>query len=594
MPVNLDESSSSFRIFVISILIIISCLLTYYFHFVLGKGIVFSQFYYIPIILAAFWWKRKGILVSLFLASLLLLTELITPVDVFVQEVLRAIILVSVSVITVFISEKIEKTQIKLAISEEKYRNIVETTHEGIVVGDIQGTILYVNQRMCELLGYEREEMENHNIFEFTPEDERDILVETRKKVAEGERIAFYPEFRRKDGSKLWTLAQASPLYDDQGQYMANLYMHSDITELKKARKALEVSYAQLENKVEERTRELNESEEKYRKLFEKNPDYNILFDTNGVIREVNEATVKMMGLSKDEIVGKKFTELESIPPENVSSILGELFRILEGKEIKPFESKFIDGNGDIHYIIIHAIPFLEKGKVERILGIGADITQLKKAENKILSSLSEKEALLREIHHRVNNNMQIISSLLNLQTLYVHEEETKEVLQDSQRRVKSMAMVHEKLYRAGDLSHIKFKEYTEKLVSDIFSTYNRRTGDIKFILNMDEIELNMETAIPLGLIINELVTNSLKFAFPENEGSITIELENNNGQFVLTVADDGIGLPPDFDLNKTHSLGLRLVNSLVIQLDGEISMDSSQGAEYKITFRELDYSGRF
>nr|WP_243686950.1 PAS domain S-box protein [Methanobacterium formicicum] len=135
-----------------------------------------------------------------------------------------------------------------------------------------------------------------------------------------------------------------------------------------------------MENKVEERTRELNESEEKYRKLFEKNPDYNILFDTNGVIREVNEATVKMMGLSKDEIVGKKFTELESIPPENVSSILGELFRILEGKEIKPFESKFIDGNGDIHYIIIHAIPFLEKGKVERILGIGADITQLKKS----------------------------------------------------------------------------------------------------------------------------------------------------------------------------------------------------------------------
>ena len=118
--------------------------------------------------------------------------------------------------------------------------------------------------------------------------------------------------------------------------------------------------------------------------------------------------------------------------------------------------------------------------------------------------------------------------------------------------------------------------------------------GTIEPVLKVADIEFNMETAIPLGLIINELVTNSLKFAFPENEGSITIELENNNGQFVLTVADDGIGLPPDFDLNKTHSLGLRLVNSLVIQLDGEISMDSSQGAEYKITFRELDYSGRF
>ncbi|AXV39904.1 MAG: hypothetical protein CIT02_06060 [Methanobacterium sp. BAmetb5] len=308
---------------------------------------------------------------------------------------------------------------------------------------------------------------------------------------------------------------------------------------------------------------------------------------------EVNEATVKMMGLSKEEIVGKKFTELESIPPENVSSILEELFSILGGKEIKPFESKFIDGNGDIHYIIIHAIPFLEKGKVDRILGIGADITQLKKAQKRIISSLNEREALLREIHHRVNNNMQIISSLLNLQTLYVREDETKEVLRDSQRRVKSMAMVHENLYLAGDLSHIKFKEYTEKLVSDIFSTYNRKTDDIKFILNMVGIELNMETAIPLGLIINELVTNSLKFAFPENEGSISIELENNNGKFVLSVADDGIGLPPDFDLNKTYSLGLRLVKNLVIQLDGEITLDSSQGAEYKITFHELDYSER-
>jgi len=576
------------------ILLALACILTYYFHFILRSGIVFSQFYYIPVIISAFWWKRKGIWVAFFLAFVLIFSELISPIDPLIIQLYRVMILILVSVIIIFISERIEKSQIELAESEEKYRNIVETTHEGILTGDMDGNILYVNQRMCELFGYKKEEIANHNIFKFVDEDKRHIFVEVRKKLLNSEKVTFTPEFRRKDGSILWTLAQASPLYDRQGNHISNLFMHSDITELKKTQKALEESHSQLEKKVEQRTRELTESEEKYRTLFDKDPDYNLLIDVDGVIVEINKALTDLLGLSKNELVGKNFTELGKMEPEYIPLILGELSLLLDGNVIEPFEIRFKDKNDDVHWGLVHITPILDNGRINYVLVIATDITGQKSAENEIKTSLMEKEALLREIHHRVNNNMQIISSLLNLQKEYVREDETRDVLQDSQSRVKSMAMVHEKLYLSGDLSHINFKQYTEKLVSDIFYTYESQIGTIKPILNLENIELNMETAIPLGLIINELVANSLKFAFPNNEkGSIIVDMKTKNDEYALIIADDGIGFPADVDFKKTNSLGLQLVNNLVNQLDGEITLDRTHGTAYKITFKELNYKER-
>ena len=576
------------------ILLALACFLTYYFHFILRSGIVFSQFYYIPVIISAFWWKRKGIWVAFFLATILIFSEFISPVDPLILQLYRVMILISVSVITIFISERIEKSQIELAESEEKYRNIVETTHEGVLTGDMDGNILYVNQRMCDLFGYKMEEVLNHNIFKFIDEDKRHIFVEVGEKVLKGEKVTFTPEFRRKDGSMLWTIVQASPLYDGQGNHVSNLFMHSDITELKQTQKALEDSHSQLEKKVEQRTRELTESEEKYRTLFDEDPDYNLLIDVEGLIVEINKALTNLLGLSKNELVGKNFTELGKLEPEYIPFILGKLSLLLEGNVIEPFEIRFKDKNDDIHWGLVHITPILDNGKISHVLVIATDITGQKSAENEIKTSLMEKEALLREIHHRVNNNMQIISSLLNLQKEYVNEDEARDVLQDSQSRVKSMAMVHEKLYLSGDLSHINFKQYTEKLVSDIFYTYESQISTINPILNLQNVELNMETAIPLGLIINELVANSLKFAFPNNEkGSVTVEMKTKNDEYTLIVADDGIGFPADIDFKKTDSLGLQLVNNLVNQLDGEITLDRSHGTEYKITFKELNYKKR-
>lgn len=155
------------------------------------------------------------------------------------------------------------------------------------------------------------------------------------------------------------------------------------------------------------------------------------------------------------------------------------------------------------------------------------------------------------------------------------------------------MAMIHEKLYQSCDLSHINFREYIEKLVFDILYSYGVKTGQINPIIKVDDIEMGLETAIPLGLIINELVTNSIKYAFPQKKGTITITLKSLPEQMELIIADDGIGLPEDFDPQDTETLGLQLLNSLVHQIDGKLQVNRNNGTEFKIVFKELNYKSR-
>jgi two-component sensor histidine kinase len=213
--------------------------------------------------------------------------------------------------------------------------------------------------------------------------------------------------------------------------------------------------------------------------------------------------------------------------------------------------------------------------------------------EEELKKSLAEKEVLLKEIHHRVKNNMQIISSLLNLQIQFEDLDETISVLKESQGRIKSMAIIHEKLYQSSSLSNINFKEYIEKLIRDIYYSYGILNGFIESVLEIDDINLNIDTAIPLGLIINELVTNSIKYAFPENIGRITIKLVSNNDQHELTIADNGTGISEDLILESSKTLGLQLVNSLINQLDGKLEVDTSQGTKFKIIFQEIEYKNR-
>ncbi|WP_455241048.1 histidine kinase dimerization/phosphoacceptor domain -containing protein [Methanothermobacter tenebrarum] len=199
--------------------------------------------------------------------------------------------------------------------------------------------------------------------------------------------------------------------------------------------------------------------------------------------------------------------------------------------------------------------------------------------------SLHEKEALLREVHHRVKNNLQIISSLLSLQAKYCGSEEVKNILSDSQARIKSLALVHEKLYKTETITNISSKDYLESLARDLINFQAPRPIKIRLETDIDDIPLEMDKCIPLGLITNELIMNSMKHAFPEKEGIISVKFKCREDKCNLEISDNGKGLPEDFDIEKVSSLGLQLVIGLVRQLDGEFKIESDGGTSFTMNF---------
>jgi two-component sensor histidine kinase len=228
-----------------------------------------------------------------------------------------------------------------------------------------------------------------------------------------------------------------------------------------------------------------------------------------------------------------------------------------------------------------------ELGRANETLQV--EITERKRAEEQIQASLEEKEVLLKEIHHRVKNNLQVISSLLYLQSKKVEDGQTLEIFQDSQHRVRSMALVHERLYQSQDLARVDFVEYARRLTGYLFRSYGVDSNFIQLEINGNGVSLCVDTAIPCGLILNELVSNCLKHAFPGvGKGEIHIEIRSDHdGQVTLLIRDNGVGFPEDLDFRNTESLGLQLVSNLVAQLEGTIELDRTAGTAFQMTFTE-------
>lgn len=240
--------------------------------------------------------------------------------------------------------------------------------------------------------------------------------------------------------------------------------------------------------------------------------------------------------------------------------------------------------------------PILENGLITGTVVTFNDITERKKVSDQIEGSLREKEVLLREIHHRVKNNLQIISSLLNLQVGFTADKKTNEILEESKNRVKSMALIHEKLYQTKNFSSLDIQEFITELLDNLFNSYGTETSDIKLNLQIENVNINADQAVYVGLIVNELVSNSLKHAFnkiqPELTGDaqkkISIYFQKDlNGWYAITIGDNGCGFPKNIDFKNTESLGLQLVMSLVKQLEGEISKSNNVGTEYFVRFKE-------
>ena len=241
-------------------------------------------------------------------------------------------------------------------------------------------------------------------------------------------------------------------------------------------------------------------------------------------------------------------------------------------------EHVIIRADGERRFIIVrNGIEMDEYGNTIKNYGANQDITELKIAEDEIKKALKEKEMLLKEIHHRVKNNLMVISSLLNLQSKYIHDEVALDIFRESQNRAKSMALIHERLYRSTDLKRIEFGDYIRTLATDLYHTYVPEESLINLKMDLEEVMVDINTTVPLGLIVNELVTNSMKHAFPDGrQGEINIEFYKKDDEFTLIIEDNGLGFPEDVDFRNTETLGLQLVNNLTSQIDGDIELDTT------------------
>jgi PAS domain S-box-containing protein len=329
----------------------------------------------------------------------------------------------------------------------------------------------------------------------------------------------------------------------------------------------------------------LRESEARYRGLVESAKDLIFTVSHEGLITSLNPAFETITGWPRSMWLDKQLEDL--VHPDDLPLITGFYECFSDGRH-SSMEMRILSKAHEYLIMDVSMVPQTWNGKIVRCLGIARDITKRRKDEEKLKDSLKEKEILLREIHHRVKNNMQVISGLLMLQEELSDDEKVIGILKDCQNRITSMALIHEKLYKSRNLSKIDFKEYVEELISVLFESYMASESKIALKVNVENISLGIDLAIPCGLIINELVTNSLKYAFPDGRnGEIKISLHSAGEDMIeLVEGDNGVGIPDSLDFRNTQSLGLHIVNLLVEnQLHGEITLNKGKGTEFRIKF---------
>jgi two-component system CheB/CheR fusion protein len=404
-------------------------------------------------------------------------------------------------------------------------------------------------------------------------------------------------DFPTTDGTTRNYQSRIVPEFAPDGSVESILGVARDVTDFKQTEAALRES--------EQRFRQVTENIDAVFWIFsldEQKPLY------------ISPAYEKIWGRSSQPLYENSENWMETIHPED-RAYVATMYEQLNQGEFIEYVYRIVKLDGSVRWISDCAFPVYDThGRLYRTAGIAQDITERKRAEEQLKASLQEKGVLLREVHHRVKNNLQIISSLLDLQAEQIKDAIAKsttpkaialEAFRASQNRVKSIALIHEKLYQSENLARVNLADYIHTLATHLLQTYPINPNTITLQLKVDEIFLNLDTVIPCGLIINELVSNALKHGFPDNtKGTLWIHLKSiscvdveshkeKSEQFTLIIGNNGIHLQDPENLYKAKSLGFQLVNILVKQIQGQIEVTQNQGTEFKIKFSDLDNSAK-
>lgn len=461
---------------------------------------------------------------------------------------------------------------------EERYRQLFESATDGIcIIKD--NKIIDCNSKLEKIFGASRDKIIGKTPIDFSPEKQPDGSDSAEKGFGkirlalQGTPQNFSWKHKTWDGKLV-----DSEINLNRVEINNEMHVQAIVRDMTRQK--------EIERKIALRG-------ELFTQLFQNSPIGIVMMDNEDKVTMANAAFEDMFGYSFEELEGKNVDDLIVS-----SSKKGEAEHITNatqhGKQFN-IESVRIAKDGTPLDVIIGGIPVYNEGRQVAIYGMYVDITERKSSEKLLQRSLKEKEILLAEVHHRVKNNLAIVSGLLQLQTFNVEEDEQlKKHLQDSQLRIHSMAIVHEMLYQSETLSEIEVSRYMTKLAEVISDTLQPDNKNIEVVTDADDIMLNVNQAIPCALIVNELITNAFEYAFKgRKEGKITIHVHQQGKKILTEVRDNGIGLPGDFKQKKQNSLGIYLVNTLGEQLEADVNVDSGEwGTSFSFSFNKSDKPG--
>ena len=462
-----------------------------------------------------------------------------------------------------------DKKEIKDELIESELRNhmLFDSATDAILIHEQAGKILNANQIASRHSGYSVSRLQELRLQDLGLFPDGGLSAEQNTELQSKGYYLFESMLMTRNGTPI-PVEIVCKIIEYSGR-PAILSTVRDITERRLAKEAL------------------LESETRYQMIGDLVPFGVWACDAQGNFTYLSDSFLSVLGITLEDC--RKTGWMHLLPREDYDRTVADWRQCIQTGGFWDYEYRIVDKNGKAFIVLSRGAPHTDSaGNITSWVGLHLDITERKRYEERLETSLREKEVIIKEVHHRVKNNMQVISGFLELQSNYIDDPQAIEKLNESQRRVRTMALVHEKLYQSKSLGVINAAEYIKSLVADLMNSYTISTP-VDVSVGVDDVSINLDMAIPCGLIINELVTNSLKYAFSgRGSGKLAVTMHHQaDHTFCLTVRDDGVGLPPDYEARSTASLGTQLVSVLVRQLGGTMKTETDHGARFTITFPE-------